>query len=124
MRDSLRMQKHRATKVPDAKRHTPNPSPPPDYEHRQRIETDLDTTMLVEAAAGTGKTTAMVNRMVALICEDRCTLDSMAAVTFTRKASSELAERFRSALERTATETKGPAGRRFRRNTGLLVLRE
>ena len=39
---------------------------PPDHEHRQRILRELDTTMLVEAAAGTGKTTSMVGRMVAL----------------------------------------------------------
>ena len=29
---------------------------PPDHEDRQRIVAELDTTMLVEAAAGTGKT--------------------------------------------------------------------
>ena len=35
-----------------------------DAEARQRIATALDTTILVEAAAGTGKTTALVGRLV------------------------------------------------------------
>ena len=40
---------------------------PPDQPARDRIATELDTTMLVEAAAGTGKTTAMISRLVALL---------------------------------------------------------
>ena len=44
----------------------------PDQVERDLILTELDSTMLVEAAAGTGKTTSMVGRMVALVAEDRC----------------------------------------------------
>ena len=40
-----------------------------DAEARRRILTDFGTTLFVEAAAGTGKTTALVGRIVALICE-------------------------------------------------------
>ena len=40
--------------------------PPPDQAERNLVTSDLDKTMLVEAAAGTGKTTAMIARMVAL----------------------------------------------------------
>ena len=40
---------------------------PPDQAERDLITRELDKTMLVEAAAGTGKTTAMIGRMVALL---------------------------------------------------------
>ena len=40
---------------------------PPDQDQRDLIVRELDRTMLVEAAAGTGKTTAMIGRMVALL---------------------------------------------------------
>ena len=38
---------------------------------RDRIRNDLDTTLIIEAAAGTGKTTALVNRIVAVIARGR-----------------------------------------------------
>jgi ATP-dependent exoDNAse (exonuclease V) beta subunit len=40
-----------------------------DADARRRILNDLGTTLFVEAAAGTGKTTALVGRIVALICK-------------------------------------------------------
>ncbi len=87
---------------------------PPDQEQRRRIAEELDTTMLVEAAAGTGKTTSMVGRMVALIREGRTRIDTMAAITFTRKAAAELRARFQMELERAAREAAGEAGERLR----------
>lgn len=38
-----------------------------DREHRARIASELDTSFVVEAAAGTGKTTALIGRMIALL---------------------------------------------------------
>jgi len=73
---------------------------PPDQEQRDRILNDLDTNLLVEAGAGSGKTTAMVGRMVQLIRTGRAEVDQIAAVTFTRKAAAELRERFQERLER------------------------
>ena len=49
---------------------------------------------MVEAAAGTGKTTSMVRRMLKLVAEGVCRAEHMAAVTFTRKAAAELRDRF------------------------------
>ena len=43
------------------------PPVPPDQGERDRIVRDLDRNMLVEAAAGTGKTTSIVERMVKLL---------------------------------------------------------
>ena len=71
----------------------------PDAKERARIESDLDTTLLVEAGAGSGKTTSLVNRMAALINTGKASVDQIAAVTFTRKAAAELRERFQEKLE-------------------------
>lgn len=42
-------------------------TPPADQRVRDRIRRDLDTTLIIEAAAGTGKTTELVNRIIAVI---------------------------------------------------------
>ena len=76
-----------------------------DQAARERIATDLETNLLVEAGAGSGKTTALVGRMVALVETGTATADEIAAVTFTRKAASELRERFQMRLEERVRET-------------------
>ena len=38
-----------------------------DRDARERIAHDLDRTLFVEAAAGTGKTTELVRRMISLV---------------------------------------------------------
>lgn len=73
-------------------------TPSDDEPARERIRTDLDTNMLVEAGAGSGKTTSLVGRMHALIIRGE-PVERIAAVTFTRKAASELRERFQLHLE-------------------------
>src|SRR5688572_5842060 len=73
---------------------------PPDQAARDRITGELDTSLLVEAGAGSGKTTAMVLRMVGLIRTGRARAAEIVAVTFTRKAAAELRERFQDELER------------------------
>ncbi len=55
--------------------------------------------MLVEAGAGSGKTSELLLRMLALIREGKATAADIAAVTFTRKAAAELRERFQAELE-------------------------
>ncbi|MGI2295664.1 UvrD-helicase domain-containing protein [Paenibacillus sp. GXUN7292] len=72
---------------------------PADQADRDRIADDLDTTFLVEAGAGSGKTTSLVGRLLALI-ESGTRVDQIAAITFTNKAADELKERFRLALEK------------------------
>ena len=84
----------------------PPPRPPrrepPDQPARLRILEDLERNLLVEAGAGSGKTTSLVDRMVALVRSRACTVDRIAAVTFTRKAAAELRQRFQVELERVA----------------------
>ena len=76
----------------------------PDQEARDRIARSLDESLLVEAAAGTGKTTVLVQRLVALLASGRTTVDRVVAVTFTRKAAGELKLRLRQGLDRAREE--------------------
>ena len=71
----------------------------PDGAARDEIRTALDVTLLVEAGAGSGKTTMLVDRMLALLAAGKARPENLAAVTFTRKAASHLRRRFQSALE-------------------------
>ncbi len=75
-----------------------------DAQTRQRVANDLRTNFLVEAAAGTGKTTNIVERMVNLIATGECEISRLVAVTFTRKAAAELLERFEAKLRSRASE--------------------
>ena len=78
---------------------------PTDQANRQRIEESLDENLFAEAGAGTGKTTSLVKRIVALIKSGRTTVDSIAAITFTDAAAAELRDRVRGALETRARDT-------------------
>ncbi|TMB11869.1 MAG: hypothetical protein E6J66_07855, partial [Deltaproteobacteria bacterium] len=70
-----------------------------DQATRDRIRSDLGATLIVEAAAGTGKTTELVARIVALVRSGRTTLDRILSVTFTDLAAGEMKLRLRSELE-------------------------
>src|SRR6476661_6439556 len=87
---------------------------PADQPARDRILTDLDTNLIVEAGAGSGKTTSLVGRMLALV-ERGTPVDRIAAVTFTRKAANELRERFQLGLEERIREgaPDDPATQRY-----------
>ena len=70
-----------------------------DADAREKIAEHLDTTLFVEAAAGTGKTTALVGRIVALVRSGRAALAQIVALTFADKAAGEMRLRLRSELE-------------------------
>ncbi len=80
---------------------------------REMIRGDLDKTIVIEAAAGTGKTTELVHRIVRVLAENRAKVDSVVAVTFTEKAAGELKLRLRSGIEdaRRAAVPQGVAHR-------------
>jgi ATP-dependent exoDNAse (exonuclease V) beta subunit len=63
-----------------------------DQPQRLRALTDLDATLLVEAAAGTGKTALMAGRVTMLLVRG-VDPSNIAAITFTKLAASELAAR-------------------------------
>src|SRR5207253_4557855 len=66
---------------------------------RERIRTSLDESLIVEAAAGTGKTSELIHRIVASRGSGRTSVDRIVAVTFTRKAAGELRLRLRVELD-------------------------
>src|SRR3989441_10374569 len=70
-----------------------------DQAERERIRTSLDESLVVEAAAGTGKTTELVSRLVNVLAEGRGKVDRVVAVTFTDRAAGELKLRLRAGLE-------------------------
>lgn len=77
-----------------------------DKEAREKIKTELDATLLVEAGAGSGKTHSLVDRMLALLASGRTKINTFAAVTFTRKAAAEMRGRFQTELERAVLEAR------------------
>ncbi|MBO0737949.1 MAG: UvrD-helicase domain-containing protein, partial [Alphaproteobacteria bacterium] len=73
---------------------------------RRRIAGEFGSTFFVEAAAGTGKTTALVQRIVGLVKAGVAMLDQVVAVTFTEKAAGETKLQLRSEIE----AARGDAG--------------
>ena len=85
-----------------------------DTESRNRIVSEIGTNFFVEAGAGSGKTTMLVNRMVAMV-EAGIPMGKICAITFTKAAAGEFYDRFQKLLiERsnpdTLWEDKGYAG--------------
>jgi ATP-dependent helicase/nuclease subunit A len=68
-------------------------------DQRHLIASALDETLVVEAAAGTGKTTELVARIVRLLQTGRARITEIVAVTFSEKAAGELKLRLREELE-------------------------
>ena len=78
-------------------------------DERHLISEALTSTLVVEAAAGTGKTTELVKRVVRLIeTETASSIEHIVAVTFSEKAAGELKLRLREELER--HRMQAPAG--------------
>jgi ATP-dependent exoDNAse (exonuclease V) beta subunit len=94
-----------------------------DQSARDRIVNDLDQTLIVEAAAGTGKTTELVRRIVAVVASGRTTLDRIVAVTFTEKAAGELKLRVRDLIEK-RRQTSTDSAERLRLDGALEKLEE
>ena len=80
-----------------------------DKQARDLIRGSIDNTILVEAAAGTGKTTELVNRILAVLREGRAEVREIVAVTFTEKAAGELKLRLRQGLEKERREARDAA---------------
>ncbi|THE13294.1 exonuclease V subunit beta [Bacillus timonensis] len=75
-----------------------------DQEARDKIVSVLHQNFLVEAGAGSGKTTSLVDRMVDLIYTGTAKMDEIVAITFTKKAADELKTRFLTVLEKKCKE--------------------
>ncbi|MGH9047922.1 MAG: UvrD-helicase domain-containing protein, partial [Acidimicrobiales bacterium] len=65
---------------------------------RSRIAHDLTSRLAVDAGAGSGKTSSLVERIVTLVLEKQVPMASVAAITFTEAAAAELRARIRATL--------------------------
>ena len=85
-----------------------------DQQARDRIAQSLEETLFVEAGAGTGKTEALVGRIVNLIASGDVAASEIAAITFTEKAAAELYDRVLERLDqRREAETDPASQQRF-----------
>ncbi len=71
---------------------------PPDKPSRDRIKAETARSVIVEASAGTGKTTLLTERVANLVLHEGIPLANLAVVTFTEAAAAELRVRIRAAL--------------------------
>jgi len=81
---------------------------PLDWPARQLITLALDRSLLVEAAAGSGKTMSLVDRAVNLLASG-APPEGVVMITFTRKAAAEFRGRVQLRLERALREETDPA---------------
>lgn len=72
-------------------------------EQSEAIE-DRGNTLLVAAAAGSGKTAVLVERIAGLVLSDRVEVDRLLVMTFTRAAAAEMKERIAARLEAALSE--------------------
>src|SRR6185295_11873860 len=70
-----------------------------DQKAREAIVSELSTSFAVDAGAGTGKTTLLIDRLTAILLKEGIALTKIAAITFTEKSAGELVERLRIKLE-------------------------
>lgn len=92
-----------------------------DQKTRERAATDFAHNIVVEAGAGTGKTTLMVERTVYALVDRGIPIERMALITFMEKAAKEIRARLESRLQTVAGEAGDTeAGRRARRALDLL----
>src|SRR5262245_28684740 len=76
-----------------------------DQKARDAVRLERDRNVVVDAGAGTGKTTLLVARVLELVAPEEdskksLSLTRMAAITFTRRAAGELKMRLRAAILR------------------------
>ena len=73
---------------------------PKDHIEREKVRANLiDASLVVEAGAGTGKTSLLIDRLFSLLLLKKFSITDLAAITFTEKAAAELSDRMRSRLE-------------------------
>ena len=94
---------------------------PVDADARTTISDDLGATLFVEASAGTGKTTSLVQRVTNLVATGTTTLNRIAAITFT-EAAAELRDRIRSNLEEASVDEARSGVERTRCRQGVADL--
>ena len=95
---------------------------PVDHEARERARADHRTSLVLEAGAGTGKTTLLVDRIERLVRSGALLLTEIAAVTFTENAATTMKLRLRERLEKARADPSAPAAEKERAAAALEVL--
>jgi ATP-dependent helicase/nuclease subunit A len=80
---------------------------PIDQADRERARHEHGTSLVLEAGAGTGKTTLLIDRIESLLVTGRAQLEQIAAVTFSENAATTLKLRLRERLERARASEDG-----------------
>ena len=85
----------------------------------QTLAANRRSSLLVSAAAGSGKTRVLTSRLMAYVSDENelCDIDEFLVITFTRAAAAELRGRILSGLARLSGEN--PQNRRLRRQVSL-----
>ncbi len=71
---------------------------------QEKAITERNSNILVAAAAGSGKTAVLVERIIRMVTEEGVPVDSLLVVTFTNAAASEMKEKIREALVKKAKD--------------------
>lgn len=79
---------------------------------RTRISSEIDRNFFVEAAAGSGKTTSLVDRMIAMVGAG-INVSRICAITFTKAAAREFYHRFQEKLAKYSREEKDETRRQL-----------
>lgn len=87
--------------------------------NREKIQTILDANMVVEAGAGTGKTTLLITRLCLAVLARGTSVEKLVALTFTEKAAAEIKTRLITALHEVLA-----AAQERREHPVLTLLRE
>lgn len=74
---------------------------------QKAVVTNRGGSLLVSAAAGSGKTKVLVDRIMARVCEDGVNIDSLLIITYTKAAAAELRGKITSELSRRLSEEPG-----------------
>jgi ATP-dependent helicase/nuclease subunit A len=74
---------------------------------QQAVVEDRGGSLLVSAAAGSGKTKVLVERMFRRVVEERCNVDDFLIITYTRAAAAELRSKIASELSKRLAEEPG-----------------
>ena len=70
---------------------------------------ERDKNIIVSAAAGSGKTMVLVNRVISMMVEEGIDIDKMIIVTFTNKSAQDMKDKIREALEKERTTLTQPS---------------
>jgi ATP-dependent exoDNAse (exonuclease V) beta subunit len=95
---------------------------PVDHTARERARREHGVSFVLEAGAGTGKTTLLVDRIESLVRSGAARLDEIAAVTFTENAATTMKLRLRERLEAARARSDVPEMERSHAGAALEVL--